>query len=129
VLHERCLNWDNQSRNNSFSNFFIQRRRIARKLGNQRLLQIHFHTLRHWRGPEEYHKTKDPFWVKEFLGHRNIQSTQVYIHIEHAMYQIRDADKFHVRVASTKEEITELLEAGFDYVLQKEGLIYFRKRK
>jgi hypothetical protein len=45
------------------------------------------------------------------------------------MYQNRVADDFHVRVANTKEEITELLEAGFDYVLQKEGLTYFRKRK
>ena len=78
-----------------------------------------------WRGTEEHHKTKDPFWVKEFLGHKNLQSTQVYIHIEHAMYQHGIADNFHVRVANTKEEITELLEVGFDYILQKEGLTYF----
>jgi hypothetical protein len=27
------------------------------------------------------------------------------------------------------EEITQLLEAGFEYVLQKDNLAYFRKRK
>jgi len=111
------------------SSFYIQRRRIARKLANPRLLQIHFHTLRHWRGTQEYHKTKDPFRVKEFLGHKNLQSTQVYIHIERATYQNGAADDFHVKAANTKEEITALLESGFEYVLQKEGLAYFRKRK
>ena len=54
------------------SNFFTQRKHIAEKLGNPRLLMIHFHTFRHWKGTTEYHKTKDPFWVKEFLGHKNL---------------------------------------------------------
>jgi len=26
-------------------------------------------------------------------------------------------------------EFTELIEAGFDFILQKDGLTYFRKRK
>jgi len=34
-----------------------------------------------------------------------------------------------VKVARTNDEITELLEAGFEYVLQKDNLAYFRKRK
>jgi len=38
----------------------------------------------------------------------------------------RDA---HVKVAKTQEEITQLLETGFEYVLQKDGLAFFRKRK
>jgi integrase len=116
------------SAENMRSAFFIQRRRIA-KLGISRLLRIHLHTLRHWRGTEEYHKTKDPFWVKEFLGHKNLQSTQVYIHIERARYQSGTTEDFYVKVAHTKEEITQLLESGFEYVLQKDGLAYFRKRK
>ncbi|MEM0058114.1 MAG: hypothetical protein QXG58_04830 [Candidatus Bathyarchaeia archaeon] len=38
-------------------------------------------------------------------------------------------DEFHVKAARTKGEITELLEAGFEYVFTHEGLAYFRKRK
>jgi integrase len=114
---------------NMRSNFYRQRKRIARKLGNPRLLQIHFHTLRHWRGTEEYHKTKDPMWVKEFLGHKDLKSTQVYIHIERARYRNAPPDDFHVNVATTQREITQLLEAGFEYVLEKDGIAYFRKRK
>jgi hypothetical protein len=111
------------------SNFYLQRKRIARKLGNPRILQIHFHTFRHWKGTMEYHKTKDPICVKEILGHKDLKSTQVYIHISHALFQNTPPDDFHVRVAATPEEITQLLEAGFEYVLQKDSLAYFRKRK
>ena len=34
-----------------------------------------------------------------------------------------------VKVATTPEEIAALLEIGFEYVMTKEGLAYFRKRK
>jgi len=111
------------------SNFHVQRRRIAKKLANPRLLQIHFHTLRHMKGTSEYHKTHDIMYVKEILGHKSIESTQVYVHLEKAMYQNGANDEFHIKVASTKEEITQLLEAGFEYILTKDGLAYFRKRK
>jgi hypothetical protein len=34
-----------------------------------------------------------------------------------------------VKVAKTQEEITQLLETGFEYVLQKDGLAFFRKQE
>lgn len=39
--------------------FQQQRRRIANKIGNPRIMKIHFHTLRHFKGTMLYHKTKD----------------------------------------------------------------------
>lgn len=122
---ERIFNSADQMR----SNFYYQRRRIAKKLANPRLLQIHFHTLRHMKGSSEYRKTKDMMHVKEVLGHKSIESTQIYVHIEKAMFQSGTNDEFHIKVASSKEEITELLETGFEYILTKDGLAYFRKRK
>lgn len=109
--------------------FLRQRKRLAHKLGNPRLLSIHMHTFRHWKGTVEYHKTKDPIYVKEILGHKDLKSTQVYIHISHALFQNTPPEDFHAKVATTPEEITQLLEAGFEYVLQKDSLAYFRKRK
>lgn len=41
----------------------------------------------------------------------------------------RTNDEFCVRVARTTEEIKALLEVGFEYVLEKDGLRFFRKRK
>jgi hypothetical protein len=59
---------------------------------------------------------------------KSIQNTQVYIHIDRAIFQNTANDKYHVKAAKTKET-SQLLEEGFEYVLQKDDLIYFRKRK
>jgi len=106
----------------------LSRRKIAQKLRNPRLLQIHFHTLRHWRATIEYHKTKDVLHVKEMLGHRKLDTTLLYIQIEEALFK-ESSDEFHVKVAEKTEEIKALLEVGFEYVCEKNGLMFFRKRK
>jgi integrase len=116
-------------RDSIYVNFSIARKRIAQKLANPRILNITFHTFRHWKATMEYHKTKDILHVKELLGHRNLESTQIYIHIERTLFTNAPPEEFHVKVAKTQEEITQLLEAGFEYVLQKDGLAFFRKRK
>jgi integrase len=81
------------------------------------------------KGTTEYHKTLDVFYVKELLGHKTILSTQVYIHIERTLFLNAPPDQYHVKVAKTQEEIAQLLETGFEYVLQKDDLAFFRKRK
>ncbi|MCK4474564.1 hypothetical protein KAU30_01875 [Candidatus Bathyarchaeota archaeon] len=77
----------------------------------------------------EYHKTKDIIHVKEFLGHKRIDNTMIYVHTENAIFQNMQPEEFHVKVARTAEEITKLLESGFEYVCKKDGLLFFRKRK
>jgi uncharacterized protein YfcZ (UPF0381/DUF406 family) len=44
------------------------------------------------------------------------------------MFEVR-SDEFAVKVAEKPEEVKVLLEVGFEYVCQKEGLIFLRKRK
>ena len=110
------------------SNFFQSRRRLARKLNNPRLQQIHFHTLRHWKATMEYHKTKDILHVKEMLGHTTLDTTLLYIQLDKALFK-ETLDEFTVKVAKTSEEIKELLEVGFEYVCEKDGLLYFRRRR
>ena len=61
--------------------FQISRKTLAEKLKNPRLLQIHFHTLRHWRGTMEYHRTRDILYVKHLLGHKRIENTEIYMHL------------------------------------------------
>ncbi len=108
--------------------FRAVRAHTAKKLGNPRLLRIRFHTLRHWKATVEYHKTKDILHVKELLGHRKIDTTTLYIQLDKALFQ-GNLDEFTVRVAAEPEEIRSLLEVGFEYVCQKDGLAFFRKRK
>ena len=75
-----------------------------------------------------YHKTKDPLFVKEFLGHKKLDTTLLYIQLAHTLFNEK-ADEFHVKVAAKPEEIKQLLEIGFEYVCEKDDLVYFRKRK
>ena len=105
-------------------NFTAQRKRIARKLKNPRLMKIHFHTFRHWKATMEYHKTKDILHVKQLLGHKNINNTMLYTQLIHF-----EGDEYHVKVAKTLEEVKKLLAAGFDYVKDHDGFSVFRKRK
>lgn len=115
-------------KNAKSSNFFVRRRMLAHKLGNPRLLEIGFHTFRHWKATALYHETKDIVLVKQFLGHRNIENTMLYIQLENAIFKSQD-DKFIVKATSDHKEIAALLEVGFEYVCQKDDLVYFRKRK
>jgi integrase/ribosomal protein L37AE/L43A len=110
------------------SSFLDQRRNATRKLGNLRLLKITFRTLRHWKGTMEYHKTKDILHVKRILGHKQIQSTMIYINLEAALFSA-ESEEFTVRVTETLKEACSLMEIGFDYVGKIHGVEVFRKRK
>jgi hypothetical protein len=75
-----------------------------------------------------YHKTQDPYYVKDFLGHKSLRNTEIYINIERTLFE-STSNEFTVRVADKPEEVKALLEVGFDYVCQKDNLIFMRKRK
>jgi integrase len=110
------------------SGYVQARKRLARKLGNPRLQRITFHTLRHWKATMEYHKTKDPLYVKEMLGHKSMNTTLLYIQLEKTLFK-ESSDEFTVKVAKDPERIKALLEVGFEYVCKKDDLMFFRKRK
>jgi integrase len=98
-------------------------RRISSKLKNDRILKIHFHTLRHCKATMEYAKTKDILHVMQMLGHRNIQNTLLYT-------QLIDFhnDEYHSATAKTVLEAQKLVE-GFEYVCDFGEIKLFRKRK
>jgi len=102
----------------------VTRKRTANKLQNPRIMQIHFHTLRHWKATMEYHKTRDILHVMNLLGHRNIESTLVYTQLISF-----ESDEYHSAVAKTVDDARKLIEQGFEYVLQKDDIMLFRKRK
>jgi integrase len=108
--------------------FQKQRENIARKLQNPRLLQIHFHSFRHWKATMLYHQTKDILYVMQFLGHRNIKNTLLYVQLEEALFK-EENEEFTCKVAKTIGEAKTLVELGFDYVCEFNGAKLFRKRK
>jgi integrase len=105
--------------------YWKHRKMLARKLQNERLLQITFHTFRHWKATMEYHKTKDILHVMQLLGHRNIANTLIYTQL--VEWETND---YHSATAKTTEEAKQLLESGFEYVCTTpESIMLFRKRK
>jgi integrase len=104
------------------------RKRVAAKLQNPRLLQVTFHTFRHWKATMEYHKTRDILHVQSLLRHKKIDNTLIYVNLEAALFHTEN-NEFHVKTASTTEEIKSLLEVGFEYICEKDGVIFLRKRK
>lgn len=110
------------------SGYYKSRKLLSKKLQNPRLIRISFHTFRHWKATTLYHETKDPLYVKEFLGHRKLDTTLLYIQLEKTLFK-SDSDEFNVKIAESKDQIVELLAVGFEYVCEKDGLSFFRKRK
>lgn len=62
------------------------------------------------------------------LGHKNLHTILLYIQLEKTLIK-ESLDKFTVKVARERERIKALLEVGFGYVCEKDGLMFFRKRK
>jgi integrase len=102
----------------------LQRKKLAKKLKNPRLMEISFRTFRHWKATTEYHKTKDILHVKWLLGHHNIKNTLIYTHLINW-----ENDEWVCKVANSLDEAVNLIESGFEYVTEMEGNKIFRKRK
>ena len=110
------------------ANFRDQRKRMARKLGNPRLLEISFTTFRHWKGTMEYHKTRDIYYVKTLLRHKRLRSTEFYVHLEREIFKAKK-NEFHVKAVKTLDEACKLIEVGFEKVDEIDGYHLYRKRK
>lgn len=104
------------------------RQKVARKLSTPRIAKIHFHMIRHWFGTMEYHKHPDMDHVRRLLGHKSILNTQMYANMEKAFFP-ESSEDYTVKVAATVEEACKLLEVGFEYVTEFDGMKLFRKRK
>ena len=106
----------------------ITRKKIAAKISNPRIAKIHFHLIRHWFGTMEYHKKPDMDHVRRLLGHKSILNTQIYVNMEKALFST-SSDDYVVKVASSVEEASKLIEVGFEHVTEIDGKHLFRKRK
>jgi integrase len=104
--------------------FDRQGKKLAVKLQNPRLRQIHFHTFRHWKATMTFHKTRNIMLVKYMLGHKRLENTEIYTHLVDFQN-----DEYHSATAKTIEEARALIEDGFEFVTDIEDVKLFRKRK
>jgi hypothetical protein len=60
----------------------------------------------------------------QLLGHKNIQNTLIYTQLVNF-----GSDQYHSAIAKTVEEARKLIESGFSFVCDMEGVKLFSKRK
>ena len=60
----------------------------------------------------------------QLLGHRRIETTLIYTQLVNF-----EKDEYHSATAHNVEEAKQLIESGFEYVCDMEGVKLFRKRK
>lgn len=104
------------------------RAKLAAKWQHPNINKIHFQTFRHLRGTLDVHNHVPLFEVKTRLGHKCISNTEKYVHWNQQLYHERN-DRYNFAAASTIEQVQPLIENGFEYVCDLEGMKLFRKPK
>jgi integrase len=107
------------------------RKDASQKLCEPDLMKIPLKSLRNYAGAIHYlTKGKDPIGTQRFMRHKLLSTTQHYLKAI-----ILDEEEEYITgtvqlgTETTKKEITELLDAGYQYVTDADGYKYFRKRK
>lgn len=114
------------TRNSIGHTYMMQRNRLALKLGNPRLKQVHLHTFRHFYATMLYAKTQNILKVKEKLGHKSVKNTEIYTHLLGENFN----PEYDVATAETDAERKAIIKAGYQFVEQdKVGVSYYRKAK
>jgi len=107
--------------------FRTTRNRVAKEMSDQSIKGIRLYDLRHYFATMLYHRTKDILFVKQQLGHKNIETTLIYTQL----LQFESQDNYTCKIAQNVEQATKLIEVGFEYVTGEynDGGKIFRKRK
>lgn len=100
------------------------RNRLAQKLNEPQLKQIPLRNLRHHYATKTYDQTKDILLVMQKLGHKKIQTTMLYTQL----ITFSEEDEYTVKTATNIKEATDLLEHGFTYIQEIDGIRIYRKR-
>jgi len=98
--------------------------KISKALNNSKIQSITWKRLRHFKATMEYSRTKDILYVKQLLGHVNINNTLVYTHLVNF-----GSEEYICKVAENIEEAKALIESGFEYVTEVDNVKLFKKRK
>jgi len=105
--------------------YLRMRNNLANKRNDQTLKSIRLYDFRHYYATMLYAKTRDLLYVKQQMGHKNIETTLIYVQL----LNLADEDEWTCKTANTIKEIKDLIENGFTYITEHNGTKLFRKRK
>ena len=101
------------------------RNNLAKKLNQPDLKKIPLRNLRHKFATMTYDRTKDMFFTMQQMGHSKYETTLFYAQLIH----FDNEEEYTCKVAKNIKEATDLIEHGFQYVTEMDGLKIFKKRK
>jgi len=104
--------------------FRMTRNALAKKLHDPTLKQIRLYDFRHFFATNLYHKTRDLLLVMNQLGHKNIENTLIYTQLLNL-----EEEEWTCKTANNVTEAKSLIEDGFEYVQEMNGISLYRKRK
>jgi hypothetical protein len=84
--------------------------------------------ISHVKGTMDVHNHVPLFEVKENLGHKCIANTEKYIHFNRQLFHEKN-DRYCFAAVSAIEEAGKLIENGFEYVTNMDGMKLFRRPK
>jgi hypothetical protein len=67
--------------------------------------------------------------VKKILGHKSLLTTQRYIELYTEIYGDLKPEQYVCETASTVKEAKQLIEAGYEFVSDMDGVQLYRKVK
>jgi len=105
-------------------NFRGMRNNLTRKLADPTLHNIRLYDFRHYFATMTYHRTRDILYVKQQMGHKRIDTTLIYTQLLPF-----NEEEWTSKTAKTLAEACQLIDAGFEYVTEMDGIKIFRKRK
>ena len=108
-----------------FGTYCKLRKRIADLQKNPRLLSIEPRTFRHWGGTMIAHHTNgNVLLVKKLLGLKRVENSMKYI----GMIDFKE-NEFEVATTTDLDGAKKILSAGFEYILERNGIMVFRRPK
>jgi integrase len=127
-INTNKLNQNNkvfEGKTSNYAHAYVRmRNNLANKINDQSLKGIRLYDFRHYFATMLYAKTRDILYVKQQMGHKNVETTLIYTQL----LNIHDQE-WTCKTATNVKEATQLIENGFEYIMEQDGLKLFRKRK
>jgi integrase len=101
------------------------RNTLADNLKQPELKNIPMKSLRNYSGAKLYYSLPDPIAVMRHLRHKKLETTMHYLR----GIVINGEEEYTVKTATNVKEATALLEQGFTYIQEIDGIKLYRKRK
>jgi len=98
---------------------------LAKKLNDPSIKNVRLYDLRHYFATMDYHKFQDIKRTQYLMGHKHSSTTDIYTHL----LDYGEESEFICKTANNIREATVLIEQGFQYVTEMEGIKIFKKRK